>query len=82
MLSAHISYWTSPSFSTFVLSQVFTDYSSNSTAEEPAPTLVPTLDVLERVTQKPGQGSKESAEGSEEPDKTRRSYQWEGLARG
>jgi hypothetical protein len=37
MLSAHISYWQSPSFATFVLLQLFSDF------QKQAPTVVPTL---------------------------------------
>ncbi|CEH12163.1 Phosphatidic acid-preferring phospholipase A1, contains DDHD domain [Ceraceosorus bombacis] len=51
MLSAHVSYWTSPSFSRFVLSQLWTDYAGpeskrqDASEQEPPPTIVPQLDV-------------------------------------
>jgi len=40
MLSAHVSYWQSNSFATFVLLQLFTDFGNG----KEAPTIVPKLD--------------------------------------
>lgn len=39
MLSAHVSYWTSKSFATFVLTQLFSDF----THPDDVPTVVPRL---------------------------------------
>lgn len=41
MLSAHVSYWTSKTFATFVLTQLLTDFESDEGRR--APTIVPAL---------------------------------------
>lgn len=70
MLSAHVSYWTSKTFATFVLTQLLTDYTSAAAARS-APTLVPTLDVDEGDGAEEEEGGEQSAgsddsKGSEE----------------
>lgn len=61
MLSAHVSYWTSKTFASFVLTQLFTDF----TKEDEAPTIVPRL---VEGTDEEGEGEDELDTMAEEPE--------------
>ena len=70
MLSAHISYWQSSSFATFVLLQLFSDFDK----EEEVPTVVPRLDLAmakpdssqDAEDDDDGDGSDEDSDGEED----------------
>lgn len=60
MLSAHISYWQSSSFATFVLLQLFSDFQG----EKETPTIVPAMDPRGR----PGKGEEQDAKDNNHSD--------------
>lgn len=64
MLSAHISYWQSSSFATFVLLQLFSDFE----AKKETPTIIPAMDLQGAEEERHGDGNDNNGDGGDERD--------------